>query len=267
MAKNTGTNLTMAGLRLAEAEMKAAKTQQEQKPLSAIIVALAEKEMKAPTMAELRQAEQWLAPNMTMAGLKLAERNVAGIQAAQRALAQMRNNKNTYMHPELQENNTIPYAANPGGHAEYPTTTARPQQTSAPNKPKPAYVQPKPRPELEDTTIPYAAGLGGNPSGYPAARPRPKQAANTYVQPMPKPELEDTTVPYAAGLGGSPGGYRYPAAMLGPVQIAMKNGEAKHPFYSEEISATDPDREVKSRRNGFRISIKPYGMMSCREVG
>ena len=58
MARNTGTNLTMAGLRLAEAEMKAAKTQQEQKPLSAIIVALAEKEMKAPTMAELRQYER-----------------------------------------------------------------------------------------------------------------------------------------------------------------------------------------------------------------
>ncbi len=97
MAKNT--NLTMAGLRLAEEEMKTAKTQHEQKPLTAITVALAEMESKNQTpgitMAGLRQAEQRMAPNMTMGGLRLAEKNDAGLQAARQAFTKIQNERNT----------------------------------------------------------------------------------------------------------------------------------------------------------------------------
>ncbi|HWR23440.1 MAG TPA: hypothetical protein VN366_08180 [Feifaniaceae bacterium] len=106
--------ITMAGMRLAEEEMKTAKTQQEQTPLTAITVALAEKESKNQTpgitMAGLRQAEQRLAPNMTMGGLKRAEKNEAGLQAAQQALARMSDksqNSGTFDTSHLTLNKTI----------------------------------------------------------------------------------------------------------------------------------------------------------------
>lgn len=95
MAKNTGTNLTMAGLRQEEEKMRAAAQAQQQKPLTAITVALAQKETKAPTMAGLRQAEQRMAPNMTMGGLRLAEKNEAGLRTAQQTLAQIQNERET----------------------------------------------------------------------------------------------------------------------------------------------------------------------------
>ena len=87
MAKNTGTNLTMAGLRQEEEKMRAAAQAQQQKPLTAITVALAEKENQTPipvTMEGLRQLDR-MASDMGMGGLKPVQKGAAGVQGAGQA--------------------------------------------------------------------------------------------------------------------------------------------------------------------------------------
>ncbi len=104
---------TLEDLRREQAWMREAQAKKEQKPLTAITVALADREkslkitpqrpqLRVPNLNErqrhevklqipimmggLQQAEHQMAPNMTMRGVKFGEKNAAELQAALQAL-------------------------------------------------------------------------------------------------------------------------------------------------------------------------------------
>lgn len=238
------------------------------------------------TMAGLRQLDR-MASDMGMGGLKPVQKGAAGVQTAGQVPVGMQSGRNPYVSPMPRADalgQSMPqHGVHPGEDKHSaPAISRKASSYIQPNSPLQSSPQYGPYVEIgrglsADLNMAYKTAkrdFGANQPGLKELKsdlpkPNPTLAALKNEQESLQQELieleresREIVLQGQLGFGMDAEAFRGNYSKQQDIREKLrdfeqrikekklediKTGETKYPFYSEEISATDPDREIKSQ--------------------